>query len=215
MVHPEFRRRGIGRALIEAVRADCRERGRREFLFAGDDAASAVRPFAGSVGAAYEMSEHLLELDVGRRPAAKGGRLVIREAGADDVDDVVRIGMLAFGNDDGATELRRKRTREWMSEPQRVIYLAEFEGEPVGTATLFLAADSGEGFINALAVLPEFQGRGFGRQILSEAVAGLIQRKRDRVMIEVQTDNDRALGIYESVGFVKKVTYAYFRVEAG
>ena len=144
MVHPDFRRRGIGRALIEAVRVDCRGRGRGEFLFAGDDAAGAVRLFARSVGAAYEMSEHLLELDAGRRPAANGGPLAVREAGADDVNDIVRIGMLAFGNDDGATELRRKRTREWMSEPQRVIYLAEFDGVPVGTATLFLAADSDE-----------------------------------------------------------------------
>ena len=215
MVHPEFRRRGIGRALIEAVRADCRARGRPDFLFANDEAGAAGRPFASAIGAAYEMSEHLLELDAAQRPPPYEGPLSIRVAGLDDVDDVVRIGMRAFGGDEKGTELRRRRTLEWMSEPLRVIYLAMFEGRPVGTATLFLVPDSAVGFINALAVLPECQGRGFGRQILSEAVDGLVLRKRPSVNIEVQTDNDRALGIYESVGFERKTTYAYFRVKAG
>ncbi len=215
MAHPDHRRKGIGRALIEAVRADCRERGRTGFLFACDDIGSASRPFASAIGAEYRMSEHLLELDVARRPASPIGPLTIREANLDDVSDVVRIGMRGFGEDEEKTEFRRRRTREWLEEPLRVVYIAEFEGEPVGTATLYLVPESTDGFINGLAVLPEYQGRGYGRQILSEAVDGLIARGRERVKIEVQTDNEGALGLYESVGFEQSVTYAYYRVDAG
>ncbi|MCH8224023.1 MAG: GNAT family N-acetyltransferase [Chloroflexi bacterium] len=215
IVHLDHRREGVGRALIEAVRADCRECGRAGFLFVCDEAGSAGRPFALAIGAEYQMSEYLLELDVDRRPASPGGPLSIREATLDDVDDVIRIGMRGFGEDEEKTEFRRRRTREWLNEPLRVVYVAEFEGEPVGTATLFLAPDSTDGFINALAVLPEYQGRGYGRQILSEAVGGLIARGRERVKIEVQTDNEGALGLYESVGFERSVTYAYYRVDAG
>ncbi|MCH7740763.1 MAG: GNAT family N-acetyltransferase [Chloroflexi bacterium] len=215
MVHPGHRRGGIGRALIEAVRADCRERGRTGFLFACDEAGSASRPFASAIGADYRMSEHLLELDVDRRPASPGGPLSIREATLDDVDDVVRIGMRGFGEGEDQTEFRRRRTRGWLEEPLRVVYVAEFEGRAVGTATLYLVPDSSDGFINGLAVLPQYQGRGFGRQILSDAVDGLISRGRESVKIEVQTDNEGALGLYESAGFEKSVTYAYYRVDAG
>jgi ribosomal protein S18 acetylase RimI-like enzyme len=214
MVHPDHRRKGIGRALIEAVRRDCRERGRAGVLFACDAVGSAGGPFASAIGAEYQMSEHLLELNAALRPESPGGPLTIREANLDDVGDVVRIGMQGFGDDDEKTDSRTRRTQGWIKEPLRLVYVAEFEGAAVGTATLFLVPDSTDGFINGMAVLPEYQGRGFGRQILFESVAGLISRDRERVMIEVQTDNERALGLYESVGFERSVTYAYYRVDA-
>ena len=171
MVHPDHRRRGIGRALIEAARAECGERGRQGFLFACDEAGSGSRPFASAIGADYRMSEHLLEFNATLHPASPGGPLAIREANLDDLDDVVRIGMRAFGEHQARSEGRTRKAQEWLEDPHRVIYVAELEGEPVGTSTLFLAPDSTDGFINALAVLPEYQGRGFGRQILSAARA--------------------------------------------
>ena len=147
----------------------------------------------------------------------------IRVANLDDIDDVTCIWMRAAGDRDDTTESGRQRTtRDWIEEPARVVYIAELIGTandskisntPVGTAALFLVPDSTDGFINGLAVLPEYQRRGYGRQILSHAVERLIELGRERVMLEVQTDNDGALGLYESVGFERKSTYAYYRVD--
>ena len=85
----------------------------------------------------------------------------------------------------------------------------------MGTSTLFLVPgpSSVEAHINALAVLPEYRRRGFGRQILSWSVEELLAKGRNRVMIEVQTDNERALDLYLSVGFEKKATYAYYKID--
>ena len=68
----------------------------------------------------------------------------------------------------------------------------------------------GDAWIYGFAVLPEFQGRGYGRKVLRN----IIKREHDagnRVRLEVEAKNNRALTLYESVGFVKVQGQDYFR----
>ncbi|MBO0677888.1 ribosomal protein S18-alanine N-acetyltransferase [Mycolicibacterium sp. S2-37] len=54
--------------------------------------------------------------------------------------------------------------------------------------------------IHTIGVDPEYQGRGIGRRLLNDllAVAG-----NGTVFLEVRTDNEPAITLYESVGFVR------------
>lgn len=64
--------------------------------------------------------------------------------------------------------------------------------------------------IHTIGVDPEHQGRGIGRAMLDRllAIAG-----PDTVYLEVRTDNDPAIGLYESAGFVKMgVRKRYYRI---
>jgi ribosomal-protein-alanine N-acetyltransferase len=64
--------------------------------------------------------------------------------------------------------------------------------------------------IHTIGVDPSYQGRGIGRELLDRllAIAG-----GDTIYLEVRTDNEPAIGLYESVGFVKMgVRKRYYRI---
>lgn len=52
--------------------------------------------------------------------------------------------------------------------------------------------------LTRVAVVPSFQGQGFGRQLLQEA---LLLHRSPRYMLNVRKDNDAAIELYRSEGF--------------
>jgi ribosomal protein S18 acetylase RimI-like enzyme len=56
-------------------------------------------------------------------------------------------------------------------------------------------------YLGTLAVSPKFQGKGFARSMISEAIQILTDSSVIRVEIIVESDNPRAIGFYESFGF--------------
>ncbi|HZQ33863.1 MAG TPA: ribosomal protein S18-alanine N-acetyltransferase [Mycobacterium sp.] len=63
--------------------------------------------------------------------------------------------------------------------------------------------------IHTIGVDPGFQGQGIGRRLLDE----LLQHARGAVFLEVRTDNEAAISLYRSAGFVEVgVRKRYYRV---
>lgn len=91
--------------------------------------------------------------------------------------------------------------------PTTVILLAWHRGEAVGIATCFLGFSTFYARpllnIHDLAVLPQFRGRGVGRQLLE----GVARKARElgccKVTLEVHEENVRAKGMYEAAGFAE------------
>ena len=64
--------------------------------------------------------------------------------------------------------------------------------------------------IHTIGVDPSYQGRGIGRELLDRL---LVIAGGDTIYLEVRTDNEPAIGLYESVGFVKMgVRKRYYRI---
>jgi ribosomal protein S18 acetylase RimI-like enzyme len=93
--------------------------------------------------------------------------------------------------------------------PTTIIFLAYDEAKPIGIALCFRGFSSfyAKPLINIhdLAVLPEYRGRGIGRQLL-EAVA-THGRKLGccKLTLETQEHNHTAQKLYKSVGFARDV----------
>ena len=209
MVHPERRREGIGRALLAAVALECRGRGAAHFLLVCEEASPSGCAFAEAVGGAYRFSEHRMKLDRGafaKRERANEPIHIVR-AEPDDLEALVSIRTAAFG---GSADEARTQIGRWLREGNQRIDLARSAGEPIGMVRL--ATYEAETFINGLAVLPAHQRRGHGRAILEHAAKVLLAVNRERILLEVETDNRAALSLYHACGFREISTYRYYRL---
>src|SRR5262249_47236645 len=95
-----------------------------------------------------------------------------------------------------------------LDSPSGRIAVIERSGAAVGT--LFLRRDGQEASIYGFTVSPAVQGRGIGRAALRQACEQLRVDGARRISLEVDVENDRALGLYTSVGFKPITTEDYY-----
>ncbi len=75
-------------------------------------------------------------------------------------------------------------------------------------AVLTSAVASGVGHTTQVCVLPEFQGQGFGRQLIEASIAALAARHFEALSLTVTSANSRAVQLYERIGFQTLRTFA-------
>ena len=205
-VHPDFRRQGIGRALLAAAREECRWRGAAKLLLICEDDSRSGQEFVATLDARREFAEHRMELDVSAAGApAVTGSLTLRPATREDQPAIAHITALAFARDEAG---ERQHLAADMENPAERFFLALRGDVPVGTLKILSVPP--RAFIYGFAVLPDHQGRGFGREILKRTIRLLSQEGWTRIGLEVDTENTRAYHLYASAGFRQITTYGYF-----
>ena len=201
MVDPQQRRRGIGRALLEAALPICRARGCERLLLVVPRVSLAGRELAASLGATHDHSEHALTLS--KRPAGTSAdpALHLREATTADVPTLTRLFLDGFGeaHAGGDRPLVDRRTTTLMINRG---------DETIGTLTV--TRDGACGRVYGFVVGSEWRGRGVGREALQSACRELFDAGMDKVELEVEVANDRALGLYTAVGFEPVATEDYY-----
>jgi ribosomal protein S18 acetylase RimI-like enzyme len=209
MVHPSERRRGIFRALVEATAAELKRRGIPKLLFFCDHASASGIAALKAFGAQFDHAEHKMVLDQARMPETFDERLRVERAGAEDAADFARIVAQAFGGMDDE-DLREQIARRTDSETYHY-YLARLDETPIGALTVIF--NGREAGIFGFGVLQEYRGRGYGRQILARAIAYTMAAEPEKIILEVEPENDRALGLYVSVGFRETHRYDYYGID--
>jgi ribosomal protein S18 acetylase RimI-like enzyme len=82
------------------------------------------------------------------------------------------------------------------------------------TAVARMSVHPGWAGMQALWVEPELRGRGLGRTVVHAAGMLARQRRMTSVYLQVEAENEAAIGLYESEGFRPHHTYAYLVVTA-
>ncbi|MEZ0166982.1 GNAT family N-acetyltransferase [Kineococcus sp. LSe6-4] len=198
-VDPAARGRGIGTALLEEAVRVCRDRGSARALLIVPRPSAAGHHLARRCGAPLEHSEHALRLDTAPAPGGEDPRTRLRPATSDDLSVLADLLTAAFGQApvhleagfaDGGT------------------LVVEHDGAVVGT--LRRQRDGRSAGIYGFAVAPGFQGRGIGRDVLRRVSRRSFTEGATSVRLEVAVENDRALGLYTSVGFSRVQTEDYY-----
>jgi ribosomal protein S18 acetylase RimI-like enzyme len=212
LVHPQHRRRGIGRALLTAAREEYRQRGVLSLLLVCEPASGSGKAFVEAVGARYCDSEYQMELDraaLSRRVPPQHS-VQLQRASIEDTEALIRLTAASFGD---PVEQVRQRIVQWLRESSQRFYMAKLHEEPIGSLRVFMIPDASCVSIYTFGVLPDYRGRGYGRQILAETIYALLAEGWKQILIEVNTENRSALSVYHACGFKEIATYGYYELE--
>lgn len=206
MVHPDYRRRGIGRALFEAAKEEYQRNGVQMLIFVCEHSSQSGRAFLETTDAEHAYSEHYMELgNFKERGQVKEG-LEMRLATESDIPAITTI----LATDTGNVEEVKAWVTDAMKDPHQHTYFATLHDKPLGCARLdFMEKVTG---IYGFEVRLGYRGLGYGRQMLEQLIHIARAGSDKPVILEVLTDNTNAIGLYHSVGFEIRTTYDYYEL---
>jgi len=119
--------------------------------------------------------------------------------------------LLEVGNDDAALKMVEMECHgSFYSKPDQRRYLALVDGQPIGKIDVNLEGSDAD--LTGLCVIPRLRGRGFGKAILQGMMGVQQAAGRERIVLDVQTDNDVALSLYIKSGFEREFTIDYYEI---
>lgn len=207
IVHPAYRRRGIGRALLRAAMDSARRRlAAIRVLLICEDASISGRAFVATVGGKHSFSEIRMEIAAEQLPSAIQSPLDLREATSADAPELARV----IGDSFGQAHLVEDVIRDMSAEGERY-FLASKDGVPVGAFKIFI--DRPKAYIYAFGVPPAYRRNGYGRAMLENILPRLFQEGWTAVGLEVDADNAPAQALYHAVGFHEVTIYGYYMID--
>jgi mycothiol synthase len=208
VVHPGFRRRGVGSRLIERVITHAESQGARRLDFWAYNDSPASRHVARRFG--LTESRRLLHMHrhPGRPPQLPPPDAAsIRSFRPGEEHELLRLNNVIFRghpeNGEWTLEDIQARMQQPWFRPDDLLIL-EAGGRPAGFCWLKVEERGQEGMVGEVYVIgtmPEYQGRGLGRYLLSQALLHLHRRDVDAVAVYVDQSNIRAVALYWSLGF--------------
>lgn len=213
MVAPAARRHGLGRRLLSRAHEASRDR-RGQALLITEEAAPVGGALARAFCVGLAMTEQRLGLlapgDLIAPTAPANGPVRLRPATEGDIDALATI--LAEAFNERPVEHTRANLHAELAESR--ILVGEVAGRPVGTLKIYpernLANRGQRAGIYGFAVRPEYQGRGYGRQMLTQTLRLLLAEGYLPITLEVLPENSRAVALYTSVGMRPITTYHYY-----
>lgn len=204
LVHPDYRKQGVFTALLQTAKEDAKANGCEAFTFVVDRNSKAGKAVIDHLGAEYQFSEYNLVLKKAEL-FLKPNEVSLREATETDRPLIIETLSEAFGDPLDVTE----NIYAQIDTPDRVTYIGEVEGRPVGVIRALLTGDDA-GSIHAFGVKQSEQGKGYGSKMLKQMVQQLFRMGRTKLELDVETENKAALEIYKRAGFAENGGYEFY-----
>ncbi|SHJ29233.1 Acetyltransferase (GNAT) family protein [Clostridium amylolyticum] len=207
MVHPKYRRMGVFKKLFSLVKDEWEKRKTQKMLLLSDNNSTSGMEFINSTGAIYGNSEYEMFLKSNTKENTSTPRLILRKATNADAKEIAWQNSIYFN-----IEFKEEVTiiPEEEEKLGTTIYIAEVKGKIIGK--VHLGINGQVGGIYGLGILPEYRGKGYGRDLLISAIEKLKEQNLKDIMLQVVVTNKRALNLYKSCGFQETSTMNYYEL---
>ncbi|MFT7512660.1 MAG: ribosomal protein S18 acetylase RimI-like enzyme [Candidatus Omnitrophota bacterium] len=121
----------------------------------------------------------------------------IREATVQDLPRLVEIENTCFTSD----RISRRQFQYLLSKANATVLVAELGDQLVGTLVVLFSRGTSLGRLYSIAVDPGYAGRGIGRSLVGEAESAVWDHHRAYIRLEIRTDNQASIGLFESMGY--------------
>ncbi len=208
MVHPDYRRQGIFRSLVSEAVQECKQRELPKIIFICHNRSQSGKHFVDALGATYSFSEYWMEWqEQENRTVQTANNISLRPASTEDAEVLMKLNMSGFNMTEGDAREYVSKTIDSSSDKT---YIAILDDQPIGKISIL--ADRENAFIFGFCVATEHQRRGYGRQILQLTIDRLLEKKPQKLALEVAVENKHALTLYQSCGFQETGANDYYEI---
>ena len=203
---PGHRRKGYFGLLLDEAGREAAEYDIRDLLFVCEAQSRDGKGALAALRAEYRFTEYALKY----RGPAKGlesprtPRIRLREADREDLEAVIAMSQAIFHD---SPDDARSMTLKAFESKDRVQFIALLENQPVGMASVF--TEEGEAWIFGLGILPGYQGKGLGGEMLDQLIERTKGRGIENIAIEVDSTNESAFHLYTKHGFETETAFEY------
>ncbi|OJV66592.1 MAG: hypothetical protein BGO41_03985 [Clostridiales bacterium 38-18] len=203
IIHPSYRSKSIATELIEHAKGILKEHNYKQMLYVHNEFYEKGLDWINKKQLRHHHTEYTLTFDK-KTEISRATRLLVSKAMPSDAYRVAQISVNAFEDD---FEPALSYVNACFELDNRTVYLGKLNYEPI--CTLVVGNNNGELSINGVAVLKEHQGKGFGKEFISE-VLHQINANYHEVSIDVDHTNLAAYELYKKIGFKEKSVTGYY-----
>jgi ribosomal protein S18 acetylase RimI-like enzyme len=207
MVHPEYRRRGVFKRLFSLVKDEWGKRQLPKMLLLSDNNSISGQEFIKATGASFDNAEYEMFLRSKSKQNAIVKHVVLRKATNKDAKEIAVQDSIYSNVEFKEADISMPEEEE---ECGAITYIAEINDKIIGKVRLEIC--DGLGGIYGLGLLPEYRGKGYGRELLILSIEKLKEKSPKDIMLQVVTKNKNALNLYKSCGFEETSTMDYYEV---
>lgn len=179
-----------------------------DILFVCESLSIPGKQVINALEADYAHAEYFMRFDKASYTYQTTYHILLLKAEQKDIEKVIAAHMKAF---DDSYEESKSIIHNCFKSDIREQYLAVLNNEIIGVGSVNLEGEDVSIF--GLGVLPEYRGKGYGKELLHLIVERLLERGRTEITIEVDSDNANALMLYKKTGFHIEVAYEYYSVK--
>jgi len=204
-VHPNYRKQQIGTTLLQTAMKEIRIRKADEALIIMNGDSASGKEFAKQMKLPYLYSEYSMEFKAKEVQKTTKNTIQLTLASSESLLNLIEISSKAFGD---SVENTATWLQKMMNSPSHQVYSALIDEKVIGTITVSEQEQSTT--LSGFAVHPSYQGKGYGKDILSYMVHTLIIEGVSTIELDVETKNNNALKLYTQCGFEIMTKYDYY-----
>lgn len=206
-VHPHFRKQRFGTNLLQTAMKEIQKRGTDEALLIINGDSVSGKTFANQMKLPYLYSEYSMEFQSKEKQKTTGNNIQLTIASSELLPDLIEISSKAFGD---SVENTATWLQKMMTSSSHQVYSALIDNKAIGTITvthqeLFTT-------LSGFAVHPSYQGKGYGKAILSYMTHTLFTNGATTIELQVETKNKNALKLYTQCGFEIIAKHDYYNL---
>ncbi|MFC3909823.1 GNAT family N-acetyltransferase [Legionella dresdenensis] len=197
LVSPEHRRYGVASKMLRTIMPLLHTKKMASLIFSSGLEHDKLMSLSGKAARfVYKYSEYHMQRN-GYEPVIMGyPALFIREATDSDLTDLCVIDSACF---DSQNATMQERFEYLLADRNYTILLALRNNKPIGKAHIRWQTDGA--IFSDIAIIPQEQGKGLGGELLSYCINQSLSMGKNKITLDVETNNSNALNLYLRHGF--------------
>ncbi len=204
IIDPQYRRQGIFRRLLHTITTTCQQRRIERIVIPCEHHTEAARLCMEALAIPFLYAEHAMTLGTLQSRPMPATPVLFRAAQTDEGPLITALMM------DGtmSAETIQELVTNALQKPNERFYFGIVHNEIIGILRLIQMQERVG--IYSFVVREDCRGKGYGRQMLQQAIYIAQEQKPQEITLEVDVTNTNAIGLYRSCGFTITTTYDYY-----